>query len=349
MAIGSRRLGTYAVATGVVVTVAAGAYWAGTNAVLPPTIPVEVHPSQTYRADVGTVARSLRTQVTASWPTDRTYLAGDEGVVTSVIHPMGGLARAGDTLATVNLEPVVVASGEVPMFRTLQEGVSGPDVAQLQRVLADAGYLDTPVDGVFDALTGAAVGRWQASIGAAADGVVEPGSIVFVEALPARMEVVRRVGEHIGPGEDLVRVLAPAPAFVARFGAATSAEVTTGTAIEIDAPDGSTWRGALDAFEPAEDGGYHVTLTGDLCGDDCGAVPAEGELKLDGRVELIPETAGVVVPVSAMSLQPSGGRTVTLMDGALQAVDVITEADGFAVVDGLEPGTQIQLPMPPGP
>ncbi len=347
MTIGVRRLAPYAVAAGLVVVVAASAYWAGTNAVLPPTIPVEVHSSQTYRAELGTVARSLRTQVTASWPTEQTYLAGDEGVLTSVVHPMGDLAQDGDILATINLEPVVVASGTVPMFRTLQEGVRGPDVAQLQQLLAAQAQFDGPPDGTFDAATRAAVERWQASVGATPDGIVEPGSIVFVEALPARLEVLRQVGERIGPGDELVRVLAQAPAFVARFGAATSAEVMSGTPIDLDAPDGSTWQGALGAFEPAEDGGFHVAVTGALCGDDCGQVPVTGELKLDGRVELVPETAGVVVPVSAIELQASGARVVTLVDGSQRPVKVITQADGFAVVDGLDPGTEIRLPTPP--
>ena len=55
-----------------------------------------------------------------------------------------------------------------------------------------------------------------------------------------------------------------------------------------------------------------------------------------------------VSPLSAVVLQPSGERAVTLLDGTRRPVEVVVQADGFAVVDGLEPGSEIQLPMPPG-
>ena len=83
---------------------------------------------------------------------------------------------------------------------------------------------------------------------------------------------------------------------------------------------------------------------GGRCGPTCNRIPILGETALTGSVTLVPETSGVVVPTSALILEPSGGLTVTLKSGEKLPVEVIAEADGFAVVDGLESGAAYPTP-----
>lgn len=69
---------------------------------------------------------------------------------------------------TVAADPGVADLGT----RLLQAGVSGTDVAALQRLLAGLGFDPGPIDGVFGSGTAAAVRAFQSAHGLAADGVV---------------------------------------------------------------------------------------------------------------------------------------------------------------------------------
>jgi peptidoglycan hydrolase-like protein with peptidoglycan-binding domain len=330
-----------------VAIVASIAYWAGTNAVLPPELPMEEQKATTYAVATGTVERSINLQVTAAWSTRRTVLAGADGTITGVPHEAGAVAAAGDVIATIDLEPVVVAEGAVPMFRLLERGVSGPDVAQLQRLLRDEGFLSGPADGVFGPITQAAVKRWQRSIDAPADGVVEPGSLLYVAGLPVRLAVVPSVGDRVTVGSGLVDVLGERPTFRALIGPSQRVEVVTGMTVSVTGPGGEMWQGSLGALEVEPDGRYSALLTGDLCGSRCGVIAVAGETVLSGSIELVPETSGIVVPTSALVLLPSGGASVELADGTTVVVRIVAEADGFAVVEGLAAGQRILLPGPP--
>ncbi len=342
-----QRPATVLGAAGTLVAVAALAYWAGTNAVAPPQLPVEEHTLQTYRVEGGTVGRSIELPVTASWSTSRTLYADSDGVVTSVAHQAGDSAKLGEVIASVNLEPLVVAEGEIPMFRTLGRGVEGPDVAQFQEFLRRLDFLEGAADGRFGPLTSTATRRWQRSIAAQDGGSVAPGSLVFIERLPARLEVLAVVGQRISAGSDFVRVLEETPDFVATVSASRRSELTSGMSLSIDTPDGGSWGGELGSFEPVEDGSYSAQVRGTLCGQDCQLVPVGDQTALSGTIELVPKTEGPLVPASALVQQPSGESAVMLVDGTARPVSVIAEADGFAVVQGLEPGTTILLPSPP--
>jgi peptidoglycan hydrolase-like protein with peptidoglycan-binding domain len=331
--------------------VAALGYWAGTNAVVPPSLPLQSHDPITYTVANGTVKSSVDLPVSASWSAARTLHAGRSGTLTSVLLTGGDLVAGGTVIATIDLRPVVVATGSVPMFRTLAAGTDGPDVAQLQRLLTAQGFYKGAIDGRFRASTTAATKLWQKSIGASQSGVVDAGALVFVDSLPARMALIPKVGDLVGQGGDLVRVLGSAPDFSVTITASNRASIRSGDAISIAAPDGSTWTGTLGTFEPAITGipgSYTATVGGTLCGTDCGLVPVEGETALRGSIVLVPETTGPVVPTSALVVQPSGGSAVTMADGSTRTVTVVAEANGFAVVDGLDAGAIIRLPSPPG-
>ncbi len=334
---------------GSLVLVALVAYLAGRTAIAPPELPAEERSATTYVAAEGTVGRTVRVGVTVSWPVERTVTASRDGMVTSIAHERGDLLEAGGTPLTIDLEPVVVASGSVPMFRTLRRGIEGPDVAQLQALLRQLGFLAGPADGRFGPTTEAAVKRWQKAIGATADGIVEPGELLFIDRLPARAEVVPAVADRVNVGSPLLRFRAAQPVFRALVGASLRAELASGMAIEITAPDGTRWRGVLGTFLPRDDGRFEVEITGNLCRDACGVIPVDGETALDGAIVLVPETQGVVVPTAALVQEPSGSVVVVLADGTTQPVKIVAEANGFAVVEGVPPGTTVRLPSPPEP
>ncbi|MGW5681081.1 peptidoglycan-binding protein [Nonomuraea sp. NPDC003754] len=81
--------------------------------------------------------------------------------------PRPGTIREGGVLLEVNGRPVFAMTGKVPMHRTIAPGAKGDDVEQLQRSLRRLGY-GTRVTGVFDQATVAAVTRFYARKGYAA-------------------------------------------------------------------------------------------------------------------------------------------------------------------------------------
>jgi peptidoglycan hydrolase-like protein with peptidoglycan-binding domain len=304
----------------------------------------------TYTVQNGSVGSTARISVKASWSTARTLHAGRGGTLTSVLVAGGAEVAEGTVIATIDLQPIVVATGSVPMFRRLESGVDGPDVAQFEHLLSAKGFYKGAIDGHFRASTAAATKLWQKSIGAPQTGLVEAGDLFFVESLPARIEVVPEAGEIVAPGGEFVRILGAAPDFVASTTASELASLRSGEAISISAPDGGTWTGTLGTFEAETNGApgsYMATITGPLCGTDCGVLPVKGETALQGTIELVPETSGPVVPTSALVVQPSGGSALTMADGSTRTVTIVAEANGFAVVKGIEAGAVIRLPAPP--
>jgi hypothetical protein len=87
-------------------------------------------------------------------------------VVTGRVPVVGSTLKAGMVALEVAGRPVIVLPGEIPAYRTMRVGMSGPDVKQLKAGLAglgiDPGRTSSPV---FDAATARAVDRLYARVG----------------------------------------------------------------------------------------------------------------------------------------------------------------------------------------
>ncbi len=104
---------------------------------------------------------------------------------------VGAVVHTNHRLYEVDGAPVYLLDGASPAYRTLQAGLQGDDVRQLERNLRRLG-LDPDgamdVDGAWDAGTTAAVKRWQEHKGMTESGTIEKGRIVFAPG-------ARRIGE----------------------------------------------------------------------------------------------------------------------------------------------------------
>jgi peptidoglycan hydrolase-like protein with peptidoglycan-binding domain len=325
------------------VGVAALAFWVGASMAPRPAVVETETPIETLEVRSGTVGRALRLPVTAAWQRSTTIPAGRSGTLTSIEVEPDAPVAPGTTVATIDLEPVVVAQGTVPMFRVLGEGSVGQDVRQLQELLVTQGDLADPSSGVFDPATATAVRAWQARIGATVDGEVRPGALVFLPAFPARMTVVPAVGDALGPDSDLLALLDATPTFEASVGSSQRVALRCGQPIAIDGLDGEPWMGTLGQSRTLDDVTFTIGIADVDCGEGCGSVPTRGSTNLTGSVVVVPEMAGPVVPTSVMTRDASGGFLLTLADGTPRRVRVLAQADGFAVVDGVEPGTVVRM------
>ena len=338
------------------VLVAAG-WWAGRTALVPPSDPLPAPEPVLYEIVEGTVGRSLRFVAVAEWRSVDLARAGTAGTITSVEVDSGAEIDAGDVLFTVDLRPVVVGAGATPMFRDLALRAEGPDVAQLQELLGVLGFFEGEATGVFDRRTRAAVRAWQEAIGVPVDGVVRRGDVVFVPELPVRVVLAEGivVGAPVSPGEVVVRRVVGDPEFVIPLVPDQRGLVPVDASVEV-AYDGGVWEGRIvRSVENPEADELLLVLGADeggpLCGRRCAeVVPLLGRSRYAAEVTIVPETTGPVVPIAAITTDPSGATSVTLADGTEAPVGIVAAAGGLAVVDGVSVGTVVVLPVSePGP
>jgi peptidoglycan hydrolase-like protein with peptidoglycan-binding domain len=167
----------------------------------------------TMRADIVTGH-----SVSVGAPSD---LNGALAVITSVGVKSGERVGQGTLLATVAERPVFLFQGKIPVFRPMTPGIHGPDVAQLQVGLADAGFgTGSDPSGVYGPGTAAAVaalykahGLQAASGGStgsssrakrAPSAEIPMGEVLFVPRLPVRIGSVAHLGQAVSSGKPVV-------------------------------------------------------------------------------------------------------------------------------------------------
>jgi peptidoglycan hydrolase-like protein with peptidoglycan-binding domain len=330
----------------------AGAGWASTAVFAPPD-EVAAAPYSYVEIVAGEVGSSVRLTTVASWRRAPAGTNRAAGTVTSVPLAAGDEVRAGSVLYSVELRPVVAAVGEVPAFRQLGRDAEGPDVRQLQQLLTELGHYDGLVDGGFGARTEAAVRAWQRSLELPDDGVVRPGDLLFLPALPVRVTLddeLVRPGANLSGGERLVSVLPPEPEFSVPVSAAQAAIMPLGTPVEITAPDGAVWPAAVVAHEPSEEADDQVRLRlgaaggAPICAAACSTIPVLGDTRLPSSIVTQAATSGLVVPAAALRSSADGTVAVVDREGRDHPVTVLASARGMAVVDGVREGLRVRVP-----
>lgn len=157
----------------------------------PITVPVE------RRALANDVV--LRADAIYEDPVDVTVETGDLGgpaIVTGGVPAVGTTVEAGQVLLEVTGRPVILLTGELPVYRTLRAGVSGPDVLQLKTAL-DALGIDPGDAGsdVYDAATAAAVVALYERVGYPAPSVGEEATATVDAARSVVRDAERQVTE----------------------------------------------------------------------------------------------------------------------------------------------------------
>lgn len=124
------------------------------------TVPVEFGPLSndvTLRADVG-YADAVDVTIDTS--------GGGGSVVTGSVPEVGATLNPLSIALEVAGRPVIVLPGDLPAYRTLRLGVSGPDVLQLKQALVSVGIDAGDVaSNLFDQATANAVGQLYAQAG----------------------------------------------------------------------------------------------------------------------------------------------------------------------------------------
>ena len=289
------------------------------------------------------------------------FLKSAPRIVTRVPET-GTKVREADVLLTISGRPVFLMHGAQPSYRDLGPGMSGSDVAQLERSLSRTGLSPGVVDGVYDAATGGAVAslyRRQgfepfiadaaeiaelrppeaalAAGGRAGSGVQLPADeIIFVRKASLRVtDVLSRVGS--APDGALLTVTESDVVVDGQLPVNQAELVVPGTEVAIDESGlGLTTTGIVSrvASRPGTDGAdsFHVSFRVTVGDPPAGLVGAS--VRITVPIESTVK-AMLTVPVSALSLGPDGGSRVRRsVDGELSHVPVKAglSADGFVAV-----------------
>lgn len=144
-----------------VISPAENAAHASPPAAGPITVPVE---SRALSNDV-----VMRGDATYEDPVDVKIETGDLGgpaVVTGQVPAEGTTVDAGQVILEIAGRPVILLAGDLPVYRTLRAGVSGPDVLQLKAALAALGIdPGNATSDAYDAATAKAVAALYQRVG----------------------------------------------------------------------------------------------------------------------------------------------------------------------------------------
>lgn len=293
------------------------------------------------------IGRSIRFSATASWQVERSVRSLLSGTLTSQ-HAAGAVitATSGSQIFSVDLVAATAMAGDVPAFRDMAEGDTGPDVAQLQQFLISQGYHDGEADGEFGQSTRLAVRAWEAERGYEADGIVQLGQAIFFADLPARLALRNGVetGVPVGPGFELFDVLGSAPQFRISVPIEQSEQLEPGQAVSLVHPAAEWSAVTADSRLNLQAGSVTWNLVSPIghgapCGEDCEQLISTGEpTRVLANVVVVEPLTGPSLPVAAIRSSIAYGTHIQTPQGEIVTVTVVASDLGIAILDGVEVG-----------
>jgi hypothetical protein len=282
---------------------------------------------------------------------------GKGGGALTWLPSAGQVIRQGQALYRVdNASPVVLLYGSVPAWRALSGGLTGADVSQLNHDLVALGYasrsdISSLGWGYFSWETAYGVQRMESALGVSSPpGTLALGSVVFE---PVALRVSHVLGTLGGPAGGPV-LAATSSQHVVTIPLSTSQQpqVAVGDAVTVTLPDG--------ASTPAK-----ISSVGTVASGTAGNATIQVTVTLThpsaaGRLDQAPVTvyittgsvtSALVVPVTALQAQSSGGYAVEVIGpGSARRlvpvkVGIFNDSSGLVQVSGaLAPGQEIVVP-----
>ncbi|WP_421743667.1 peptidoglycan-binding domain-containing protein [Cellulomonas sp.] len=151
---------------------------------------------------------------------------GGPAVVTGQVPQVGAQIGAASVALEIVGRPVIVLPGDLPTYRSLRAGVSGPDVRQLKAALASLGIdAGDPASDTYDAATAAGVRAMYQKVG------YEPPAAgdALQDAAAAAREGVRSAQDALGAAQRELAGAATGPARSVIIGLDTAVSVARQT------------------------------------------------------------------------------------------------------------------------
>lgn len=213
-----RRGQLYKVFAGAVLLVAVG--WVGASLIKSPaqqaadtgapepsviTAPIE----RTIVAETVVTRGEVRTTQTLSAIPQGSPKGTERAIISKLTVKQGETLKPGVVLVEVSGRPVFLLQGAVPAYRSLSPGMSGPDVAQLQKALKQVGHSSAPdAAGEYGRGTASAVAALYKSagytpVGGAANASLPSGEVVFAIGFPV---IVSEMAASVGDAAEAANI-----------------------------------------------------------------------------------------------------------------------------------------------
>ena len=351
-------------------------------------------PSAAQEAQASTAKVGRRTlSAMVSLDGTLTYGAQSDGSPYSVINqaqgtytklPEGGqVISQGQVLYRVNDIPVVLLYGTTPTYRSLSDGMTGADVAELNADLVARGYTTSaqlnPTSSYFGSSTTIALEKLQAAVGVTQNGVLTLGEAVFEPTAVRVTTVSAELGASAQAGQTVMQGSSSTRQVQVAVNASQQTEVAVGDKVTITLPNTQTTPGVVSAVGtvahcPSNPGASSGSGSSARATDTCSSGssgssttptitvyvtpsdPAATGTWDQAPVQVTITNASVpdalVVPITALLARSGGGYAVEVVDAGgshhLVAVSLglFDDADGLVQVTGSElaAGQEVVVP-----
>jgi len=301
---------------------------------------------------------SSQVPVTATLGYAESYTVRGQGGGTLTWLPSAGqVIRQGRALYRVdNASPVVLLYGAVPAWRTLDEGLTGADVAQLNHDLVTLGYADgsnisTLGWDYFSWETAYGVQQMESALGVSSPpGSLPLGSVVFQ---PGAIRVSDVLGSLGGPGlGPVLAATSDQHVVTIPLSTAQESEVAVGDAVTVTLPDNASTPGRISSVGTVASGTagnatiqVTVTLTSPSVAGTLDQAPVTVYITTTSVSNVL------AVPVGALVAQSSGGYAVEVTGAGntrrlvAVTVGIFDDSSGMVQVTGaLTPGEHVVVP-----
>ena len=295
------------------------------------------------------------------------YAAQPDGSPLEVVGRMGGtytwlpatgaVIGCGRVLYRVTNNPVVLLCGSTPVYRSLSEGDSGPDVRELNANLVALGYASPaaldPASDYFSAATASALERLQATLEVDETGSLADGQTVFLPGPLRITKVIATLGTDAGPGAPLAQATSTRREVVVDLDVNEQSSVKPGDRVTITLPNNETTAGTVTGVGTvASNSGQSTTIPVDIKLLNPRIAGTLDQATVQVQITTGTAHDALIVPVDALLALAGGGYAVETIDPAgvhhLVAVTtgpVFDDADGLVQVTGaLTSGERLVVP-----
>jgi hypothetical protein len=381
------RIITWVVVVLVVAAAGGGGYYEVKRLHKPPP-PVTADPFPTALVTIARQSLSAQTSVngTLGFSGSYTVLAPSAAAVGSGstspgvftwLPADGQVIGQGHQLYGVADTPVVLLYGSVPVYRDLSEGLTGPDVQQLNNDLVALGYASKadldPTSDYFGWETATALESLQSALGLDQTGTLPLGEAVFEPSAVRVDNVTATLDAPVHQGSPVLTGTSNSRQAVAQVDPTQLLDVSVGAKVSITLPNNQTTPGVVTSIgttasssSSGSGSGSSGSSSSNSSGSNAPSATVDVDVNLDhpsaaGNLDQTPITVSITtqtvsnvlaVPIGALVSAPSGyGVEVAGANGTRHIVPVtlglFDDSQGLVQVTGagLAAGQQVVVPQ----
>jgi hypothetical protein len=267
----------------------------------------------------------------------------------------GKVIDTGRVLYRASDKPVVLLAGRTPAYRSLSEGMSGPDVQELNRDLVALGYATSapldPSSDYFSAATAYALDRLQAHLAVSETGTLALGQAVFLPAPVRITNVTATLGTQLPADGVIAQTSSTARRVLVKLDASQQASVKVGDRVTITLPNNSTTPGVVTGVgKVASSGSSGATVPVYIKPEHPRVTGTLDEAPVNVQITTATVKDALVVPVDALLALAGGGYALEVVQGGVHRLVAVTpglfdNSEGLVQVAGsLAAGERVVVP-----